>query len=164
MLRCLGVEFLSLSSSCVAVFSICAAPFSIICSPQVVCMYKGWAFTALAPRPTVVYCAFHLRLITVLGYCGCVAVASFLGVPPPLQYCKVFYQRVGRQQFCKHQYRQQNTGNCFLCGPRRAKVGSHRKTIARKRSCKHASTTMGDSVFRGGLGLFYDCSPLVPIL
>jgi hypothetical protein len=22
-----------------------------------VCMYKGWAFTALAPRPTVVYCA-----------------------------------------------------------------------------------------------------------
>jgi hypothetical protein len=22
-----------------------------------VCMYNGWAFTALAPRPTVVYCA-----------------------------------------------------------------------------------------------------------
>jgi hypothetical protein len=22
-----------------------------------VCMYKGWAFAALAPRPTVVYCA-----------------------------------------------------------------------------------------------------------
>jgi hypothetical protein len=22
-----------------------------------ICMYKGWAFIALAPRPTVVYCA-----------------------------------------------------------------------------------------------------------
>jgi hypothetical protein len=26
----------------------------------------------------------HLRLITVLGNCGCVAVASFFGVPSPL--------------------------------------------------------------------------------
>jgi hypothetical protein len=28
-----------------------------LCPCHVVCMYKGWAFTALAPRPTVVYCA-----------------------------------------------------------------------------------------------------------
>jgi hypothetical protein len=27
----------------------------------------------------------QLRLITVLGHCGCVAVASFLGVPSPLE-------------------------------------------------------------------------------
>jgi hypothetical protein len=27
----------------------------IVC--MYVCMYKGWAFTALAPRPRVVYCA-----------------------------------------------------------------------------------------------------------
>jgi hypothetical protein len=34
MLRCLEVEFLSLSMSCVAVSSICAAPFSNMCSTQ----------------------------------------------------------------------------------------------------------------------------------
>jgi hypothetical protein len=34
MLRCLEVEFLSLSTSCVAVSSICAAPFSYMCSTQ----------------------------------------------------------------------------------------------------------------------------------
>jgi hypothetical protein len=28
-----------------------------------VCMYKGWAFTALAPRPTVVYCARFFDLL-----------------------------------------------------------------------------------------------------
>jgi hypothetical protein len=34
MLRCLEVEFLSRSRSCVAVSSICAAPFSNTCSTQ----------------------------------------------------------------------------------------------------------------------------------
>jgi hypothetical protein len=36
--------------------------------------------------------------------------------------------------------------NCFLCGPRRAKVRSYRKSVA---SCKHASITMGDGVVHG---------------
>jgi hypothetical protein len=35
MLRCLEIEFLSRSASCVAVSSICAAPFSNMCSTQV---------------------------------------------------------------------------------------------------------------------------------
>jgi hypothetical protein len=34
MLRCLEVEFLSLSANCVALSSICAAPFSNMCSTQ----------------------------------------------------------------------------------------------------------------------------------
>jgi hypothetical protein len=32
----------------------------------------------------------QLRLITILGNCGCVAVASFLGVPSPLDFPSSF--------------------------------------------------------------------------
>jgi hypothetical protein len=34
------------------------------------CMYKGWAFSALAPRPTVVYCASDLWLLMLPLYGG----------------------------------------------------------------------------------------------
>jgi hypothetical protein len=37
----------------------------------------------------------------------------------------------------------------FLCGPRRVKSRCYRKSVVRQRSCKHASVTMGDVVFRG---------------
>jgi hypothetical protein len=30
-------------------------------------MYKGWAFTALAPRPTVVYLNNHLTMLSNAG-------------------------------------------------------------------------------------------------
>jgi hypothetical protein len=36
---------------------------------------------------------------------------------------------------------------CVLCGPLRAKARRYRKSVARQRSCKHTSTTMG-GVFR----------------
>jgi hypothetical protein len=29
-------------------------------------MYKGWAFTALAPRPTVVYCAYATTILIIV--------------------------------------------------------------------------------------------------
>jgi hypothetical protein len=38
---------------------------------------------------------------------------------------------------------------CFVCGPRRDGARSCRKHIAKQRSRKHVSTTMGDGVFRG---------------
>jgi hypothetical protein len=57
MLHCPEVEFLSLSASCVAVSSAGPAPFST---------------------------CVQLWLITILGNCGCVAVACFLGVPSPI--------------------------------------------------------------------------------
>jgi hypothetical protein len=57
MLRCLEIEFLSLSASCITVSSICAAPFTNMCSTQA--DYN-------------------------LGNRGSVAVASFLGVPSAL--------------------------------------------------------------------------------
>jgi hypothetical protein len=53
-LRCLEVEFLSLYASCVAVSSISAAPFSNVCSTKADNNSQN---------------------------CGCVAVASFLGMP-----------------------------------------------------------------------------------
>jgi hypothetical protein len=39
------------------------------------------------PQFTLLHSVTHvqLRLITVLGNCGCVVVASFLGVPSPLR-------------------------------------------------------------------------------
>jgi hypothetical protein len=37
---------------------------------------------------------------------------------------------------------------CYLCGSRREKARSYRKSLARQRSC-NASTTMGDGVFSG---------------
>jgi hypothetical protein len=44
---------------------------------------------------------------------------------------------------------QQYKGNCFLCGPRQAIVRNNRTCIARQRSCKHASLTKEDGLFRG---------------
>jgi hypothetical protein len=41
------------------------------------CLKHLWGY--VIPRVTCV----QLRLITILGNCGCVAVASFLGVPSP---------------------------------------------------------------------------------
>jgi hypothetical protein len=37
---------------------------------HVVCMYKGWALSALAPRPTVVYynACYLWQVILILGY------------------------------------------------------------------------------------------------
>jgi hypothetical protein len=40
-------------------------------------------------------------------------------------------------------------GNFILCDPRRTKARRYRKFVAIERSCKHATTTMGDGVFRG---------------
>jgi hypothetical protein len=63
MLRCLEIEFLSLSASCVAVSPICAAPFSNMCSTQADnnsrklrlrcgCQFP-WCALALTPSSTV---------------------------------------------------------------------------------------------------------------
>jgi hypothetical protein len=42
----------------------------------------------------------------------------------------------------------QYRGNCFLCGPRQANA-RNRTSIDRQLSCKHASLTKENSVFRG---------------
>jgi hypothetical protein len=46
----LGITLTSVLSGCFQVLSVHPGMLYV-------CMYKGWAFTALAPRPTVVYCA-----------------------------------------------------------------------------------------------------------
>jgi hypothetical protein len=68
------------------------------------CMCKGWASSALAPRPTVVYCASIPSISLCVSICiPAIAARQRLGKADP------FY--VARQRFCKYVSAATNTRN-----------------------------------------------------
>jgi hypothetical protein len=80
----------------------------------------AWSWASVFPRVAFPFSQFallhsvtcvRLRLITILGNCGCVAVASFLGVGRPLRQNKMFTGECCRgpdghclDLFCKYVY------------------------------------------------------------